>query len=477
MWALVSSNPFEMPGSSASGSLCMLIDITDRKENERRIKYLATHDALTGLPNRNLLTDRINQAIAHAERRGTGLVVIFIDLDHFKYVNDSYGHAVGDEILKATAVKLCELIRCSDTVARIGGDEFVILLPEVADSYLSGTKVAQNIVDMFERPLQAGPLELMLTASVGICSYPNDGKTASDLLMHADTSMYRAKEAGRNGFQFYQSEMSNRAKARAKLDAAIRQALLLDQFELHYQPQVCMLDGQTIGMEALIRWQHPTMGSVSPVHFIPVAEETGQIVAIGEWVIRTACAQNKAWQQIGMPNLVVAVNLSALQLRQQGFVSLISEILEGTGLDAEFLELEITESMLMDKSDCVTATLNELSALGISLSMDDFGTGYSNLGYLQSFPLDQMKIDRSFVKNLPDNKDSAAITSAILSLGQSLGLRIIAEGVETQSQAAFLRGISCIYAQGYLYSPPLPALEFENWLRHTMPQPIKMDIS
>ena len=464
LWALMTSNPFIMPDESSTGSLAMLTDITERKKNEQRIEYLATHDALTGLPNRNLLNDRIAQAIAHAQRTGSELGVISIDLDHFKYVNDSYGHAVGDEILKVVARELCKLVRQGDTVARLGGDEFVILLPEIKGCYDEGSAVAHHILSMCQQPLRVGHLDFRLTASIGICFYPNDGQTADELLMYADISMYRAKEAGRNGFQFYESEMSNRAIARAKLESALRQALSLNQFELYYQPQVQIFGGQAIGMEALIRWRHPEMGIIAPIQFIPVAEETGQIIGIGEWVLRTACTQNKAWQVAGLPHLTVAVNLSALQLRQPGFVAKVSQILHETGLAPDCLELELTESMLMDKSDSVISTLTQLSELGISLSMDDFGTGYSNLGYLQSFPLNQLKIDRSFVQHLPGNKDSAAITTAIVRMGQSLGLRIIAEGVESVAQANFLTSISCNYAQGYLYSPPLSADAFETWI-------------
>jgi diguanylate cyclase (GGDEF)-like protein/PAS domain S-box-containing protein len=465
LWVLVSSNPFVMPDERSAGALAMLTDITDRKKNEQRIEYLATHDALTDLPNRNLLKDRITQAIAHAQRTGPGLGVIFIDLDHFKYVNDSYGHAVGDEVLKVVAQELCKTVRQGDTVARLGGDEFVILLPEIESGYVEGSVLVNHILSMFQQPLKVANLDFRLTASIGICFYPNDGQTADELLMYADTSMYRAKEAGRNGFQFYEAEMSNRAKARSELESALRQALSLNQFELYYQPQVEILGGQTIGMEALIRWRHPEMGMIPTAQFIPVAEETGQIVAIGEWVLRNACAQNMAWQTAGLPHLTVAVNLSAVQLRQSGFVAMVSRVLHETGLAPHCLELELTESMLMGKSDYVKSTLTQLDALGISLSMDDFGTGYSNLGYIQSFPLRQLKIDKSFLQHVPENKDSAAITTAIVSMGQSLELRIIAEGVESVAQANFWTSISCKYAQGFLYSPALSADAFEMWIR------------
>ena len=470
LWALVSANPFSSPDDDSPGSLAMLIDITERKENERRIEFLATHDSLTGLPNRALITDKINQSIQAALRAGLEVGLIFVNVDHFKYINDSYGHSVGNEIIKAIALNLSTLAAKDEIVARIGGDEFVLLLPSVPDGMAASTDVAKQIIGIFGRSINIGALELKLSASIGISCCPTDGQSAAELLKHADTAMYRAKEEGRNRFKVYAPEMSNRAKARALLEGELRKSLLLNQFELHYQPQVGIATGKVTGMEALIRWRHPTMGMIAPDKFIPVAEETGQIIAIGEWVLRTACIQNKLWQSRGMPHLTVAVNLSALQLKQIGFVELVAKVLEESSLEPACLELELTESMLMDKSQSVVSTLADLSGLGVSLSMDDFGTGYSNLGYIQSFPLNQIKIDRSFVKNLPDNRDSAAITTAIMSMGRSLGLRIIAEGVETAAQAEFLSGIGCEHAQGYLYSPPLNSMDFEAWVCRSISQ-------
>jgi diguanylate cyclase (GGDEF)-like protein/PAS domain S-box-containing protein len=440
-------------------------DITERKVHEDRIEYLATHDALTNLPNRNLFNDRVTQAINRAERAGLAVGVLFLDLDHFKYVNDGYGHPTGDALLKVVAEHLQAMVRKADTVARIGGDEFVILLSDLKNPIFDATTVARKVLDKFSQPLLVAGREFTVTASVGISLYPADGQDSDALLMNADAAMYRAKDSGRNGFQFYAPEMSSKALERVSLEAALRRALELEQFELHYQPQVLMSSGEITGMEALIRWRHPEKGMISPVTFIPVAEQTGLIVAIGEWVLRTACAQNKAWQQAGQPPLTVSVNLSALQLRQAGLVTLVSQILESTGLEPRYLDLELTESMVMGETESVIARLRGLKALGISLSMDDFGTGYSNLSYLQRFPLDQLKIDKSFVRDLPANKDAASIVRAIVSMARSLGLRVVAEGVETDAQAQFLLSVRCEHAQGYLYSKPLPSKDFEEWVR------------
>ena len=442
-----------------------LQDVTQRKAHENQIEYLATHDALTDLPNRNLFNDRARQAISHAERTEMGLGVLFIDLDHFKYVNDGYGHPVGDALLKVVAHELSSLMRQSDTVARLGGDEFVILLSDLKNAPFDASTAARKVLDRFARPMVVGDHQFTVTASIGISIYPTDGQDLEGLLMNADAAMYRAKDVGRNSAQFYAPEMSKKAIERVSLEGAMRQALRLGQFELHYQPQVSIATGKAIGMEALIRWNHPQMGMIPPVKFIPVAEEAGLIVPIGEWVLRTACAQNKAWQDAGLPALPVSVNLSAIQLKQAGFVAMVSNALEETGLDPRYLDLELTESMVMGKTDSVISRLEELKAIGIALSMDDFGTGYSNLGYLKSFPLDELKIDQSFVRDLPSNKDAGAIAGAIVSMGRSLGLRIVAEGVETAAQAAFLSGTDCEHAQGYLYSKPLPAAQFAEWLR------------
>ncbi|MEJ7670475.1 MAG: EAL domain-containing protein [Casimicrobiaceae bacterium] len=439
-------------------------DISALKESQRQLEQLATHDALTDLPNRNLFNDRLNQAISHAQRTDSGLGVFFLDLDHFKYVNDGFGHDVGDALLTTVARELQDHVRKGDTVARVGGDEFAILLTNLKNTAVDAATIARKVQERFSRPLVVGERELTITPSIGISLYPGDGENAARLLTRADAAMYLAKEKGRNGFAFYTSEMSNKAIERVGLEAALRRALQLGQFELHYQPQVLIASGELTGMEALLRWRHPDMGLIPPVQFIPMAEETGLIVAIGEWVLRTACLQIRAWQEAGLPLLTVAVNLSALQLRQAGFVGVVAQILEETGLEPRYLDLEITESMVMGKTEFAVPTLKDLKALGIALTIDDFGTGYSNLGYLKSFPLDQIKIDRSFVQDLPNSNDAASIARAIVSMGHSLGLRVIPEGVETFAQARFLARIGCEHAQGFLYCKPLPAEEFAAWV-------------
>jgi diguanylate cyclase (GGDEF)-like protein len=439
-------------------------NITERKAHESHIEYLATHDALTDLPNRNLLNDRIMQAINHVGRVELELAVIFVDLDHFKYVNDGFGHLVGDDLLRVIARELQALVRSGDTVARLGGDEFVLLLHDLKNAAFAATTISRKVLERFSRSFLVGTREFTVTASIGISLYPGDGQDPEMLLMNADAAMYHAKETGRNTFQFSAPEMKNKAIERFALEGALRRALQLGQFELHYQPQVLIATGEAIGMEALIRWRHSELGLIPPAQFIAIAEETGLIIPIGEWVLRTACAQNKAWQNAGFPPLTVSVNLSALQLRQAGLADLVARILDETGLDARYLDLELTETMVMGKSQSVIDCLHALKALGVTLSIDDFGTGYSNLGYLKSFPLDQLKIDRSFVNDLPESSNAASIARAIVSMGHSLGLRVIAEGVETAAQAQFLAAIWCEYAQGYLYCKPLPAAEFALWL-------------
>ncbi len=448
-----------------------LQDITERKAHQSQIEYLATHDALTDLPNRNLLNDRAAQAINHAHRTELGLAVLFVDLDHFKYVNDGYGHPVGDALLKAVARQLEGLVREGDTVARLGGDEFVILLGDLKNASAEASATARRMLERLSHPIAAGEHQFTVTASIGVSLYPDDGVNLDSLLMNADAAMYRSKEIGRNCYEFYAPEMSRNAIERVTLEAALRQALQLGQFEIHYQPQISITSGHTIGMEALLRWHHPELGSVPPARFIPVAEETGLIVSIGEWVLKTACRQNKAWQEAGLPPLPISVNLSALQLRQPGFVKLVSQILHDTALDPRHLELELTESMVIGGNASMISRLQALKALGVGLSLDDFGTGYSSLGYLKNFPIDQLKIDRSFVCDLPHSKDAAAIARAIVSIGQSLGMQVIAEGVETEAQAAFLSDLGCEHAQGFLYSKAISVGQLHAWLEVRIDQP------
>lgn len=435
-----------------------------RRAHDGHIEYLATHDAVTDLPNQNLLNDRVAQAINHAGRARTQLAVIVVDINNFNYINDGFGRSVGDDLLRTIARELATLVRPGETVARIGGDEFVLLIDDGKDAAHVATTVARKVLERFARAFAVGTREFTVVASIGISLYPADGQDTDRLLMNADAAMHHAKETGRNTFQFSAPEMKNRAIERATLEASLRRAVQLEEFELHYQPIILTDTCEPVAVEALVRWRHPDEGLIPPMKFIPVAEETGLIVPIGEWVLRTACAQNKAWQDAGLPPLTVSVNLSALQLHQPGLVDLVASILEETGLDARYLDLELTETMVMSRSQAVIECLHALKALGVTLSLDDFGTGYSNLGYLKSFPLDHLKVDRSFVKDLSESKNAASIVRAIVTMGHSLGLAAVAEGVETAAQAQFLAGIGCERCQGYLFSKPLPPGEFATWL-------------
>lgn len=441
------------------------IDITGEKAAEARLQMHATHDQLTGLPNRTLLQDRGAQIIAHAQRSGAGIAVLFIDFDHFKYVNDGYGHAVGDDLLRAAARRFESLLRKGDTVARLGGDEFVVMLPDLSRGKGDAQAAADKLLHAFRQSLRAGHYEFTITPSIGISLFPNDGSTLDELLMKADAAMYLAKESGRNEYRFYEKEMRDKAVQRVALESSLRHAIERNELELYYQPQVCLKTQKIIGTEALIRWHHPQLGFISPNKFIPVAEETGLIVPIGEWVLTTACKQMKAWHDAGMDPLKVSVNLSARQLRLAHFARVVERALAVSGLDPQYLDLELTESVVMGETLSMIARLNELRALGLKLSMDDFGTGYSSLAYLNSFPLEQLKIDRSFVVDLPGKAEAAGIARAIVSMAGHLQLRTLAEGVETQAQASFLLNIGCEFAQGFLFSRPVPALEFEAWTR------------
>ena len=439
-------------------------DITERKSHEAEMAHLVNHDALTGLPSRNLLNDRITQALAHARRSERPVAVLFLDLDGFKFVNDSLGHTVGDELLKAVAGRLADAIRDGDTVARLGGDEFVVLLPDIADAGDAET-VAQDVLRSLAKPILADGQSLHVTASIGVSAFPQDGHNAELLLKHADIAMYRAKDRGRNGVQRYAREMSVRTEERVKLESALRCALEREQFELHYQPQVDLKDGRACGVEALIRWNHPDFGTVSPARFIPLAEETGLIIPIGEWVLRQACRQLQAWHAAGLENLSMAVNVSARQFHHQDIPQLVRRVLDETGIPPQSLELELTESALLYNADAVIDTLRELKAIGVSLAMDDFGTGYSSLSYLKRFPIDTIKIDQSFTADLPGSKDAASITRAIIAMAQSLDMKTIGEGVETYQQLDFLSTNACDVIQGHYFSAALRVDEATALLR------------
>lgn len=423
---------------------------------EDTIRHQASHDLLTGLPNRLLFSDRLSLMLANIHQHREMLAVIFIDLDGFKNINDTLGHAVGDELLQKVAKRLKKCLREKDTVARWGGDEFTILLSSIASAE-DATNVAQKILDEMSIPFNFAGREFYVKASIGIALGPYDGEDAETLLKNADAAMYRAKQQGRNNYQMYTQAIGNKALERLILENNLYKALQKEEFLLHYQPQVDLRTGEIMGMEALIRWQSTDKGLIPPNHFIPLAEETGLICPIGEWVIRTACAQNKIWQELGLPPIRVAVNLSGRQFLQQDLVRTIAKALEETGLEPQYLEIEITESIAIQNVEFTISVLNCLKNMGIHISIDDFGTGYSSLWSLKRFPVNTLKIDRSFVRDLIDDPKDAAIINAAIALGHGLDLKVIAEGVETAEQFSFLRAVNCDGVQGYLFSPPLSA--------------------
>ncbi|MGN6388738.1 MAG: EAL domain-containing protein [Burkholderiaceae bacterium] len=446
----------------------VISDISDRKQYQGRIEYLATHDPLTGLANRNLLRDRLAQAIALARRAGQMLALLFVDLDRFKDINDSYGHAVGDALLVEVSHRLRRVVRDCDTVARPGGDEFIILLTDFADAD-SVTAVAGKLLNEFALPFDVTDVELHVHASIGISLFPNDGDSIETLLRNTDTAMYRAKERGGSGYQLYSPEMSVRAMERMAIENALHRAIERNELRLFYQPKIDLKSGRVTGAEALVRWFHPELGVVLPDRFIPLAEEIGLIDSIGAWVLQEACMQNASWQHAGFAPIGVSVNLSARQFRHERLHALVAETLERTGLPAQYLELELTESAVMHSAEQFAVKLQELKALGVKLSIDDFGTGYSSLNYLKRFALDSLKIDQSFVRDIVTDADDAAITRSVISLGHSLNLRVIAEGVENSEQLAFLRSNGCDEVQGNYFSKPLGAAEFVALLQAAPP--------
>ncbi|SNS13801.1 PAS domain S-box-containing protein/diguanylate cyclase (GGDEF) domain-containing protein [Noviherbaspirillum humi] len=436
-----------------------VIDITQRKLYEERIRHQATHDALTGLPNRNLMHDRLQQAILHASRAGSLAAVAFIDLDQFKFINDSLGHPAGDMLLKIVASRLTSCMRASDTVARQGGDEFVLVLHN-HPSEASITDTVQRLLEAVAAPWSANGIELHVTCSIGISIYPNDGLDAETLLRNADAAMYRAKELGRNNFAFFSAEMSVNATERLGMLSRLRNALQRNEFLLHYQPKVCLKTGRLVGAEALLRWHNGSHGPIPPGRFIPLAEESGLIVEIGEWVLRSACRQAVAWQRAGAPPLPIAVNLSPRQLLRDDLLDVVEQALRDTGLDPACLELEITETVIMRDVEKSLHTLHRLKQLGIGIAIDDFGTGYSSLNYLKRLPVDKLKIDRSFVSDITTDPDDAAITRAVISLAHILNLKVVAEGVETEAQHRFLLENGCDEVQGYYFGKPMAHQDF-----------------
>jgi diguanylate cyclase (GGDEF)-like protein len=445
-----------------------ILDITDRRraeqklrESEARLNYLAYHDVLTNLPNRLLFQDRLQHAMYQARRADQQVAILFLDLDRFKTINDSLGHEVGDELLRVVSRQLQDCMRNSDTVARLGGDEFVVILEQLQD-LKEVVVVARKILHQVSTPMTIKNQELSVSASIGISVYPGDSEDVEGLMRCADMAMYRAKEYGRDSYQFYTPDLNIRAIELLVLERDLRKALAQDQLLVHYQPQFDLTDQRLIGMEALVRWQHPERGIISPAEFIPLAEETGLVIPIGEWVMRTACAQNKAWQEAGHPSFKVAVNLSSRQFDQQSLVQTVDRVLSDSRLDPEYLELELTETIVMKHAEATIAALEALGKMGVALTIDDFGTGYSSLSYLKRFPINRLKIDRSFVRECTLNTKDAAIISSIIALAHGMNLQVIAEGVETEEQSKFLREQGSDGGQGYLYSHPLPPAELEK---------------
>jgi diguanylate cyclase (GGDEF)-like protein len=425
---------------------------------------MAQYDVLTDLPNRSLLNDRLTQAIASAQRRGAGLAVLFLDLDRFKHINDSLGHAMGDSLIQSVARRLLACVRSSDTVSRLGGDEFVIVLSEL-DQVEDATIAADKVLAVLAAPHSVGQHDLDVTVSIGVSTFPADGQDAETLIKNADTAMYQAKENGRNNFQFFEKDMNVRTVERQSLESSLRHALERQEFVLHYQPKIDLKTGAITGAEALIRWLHPDRGLVPPAQFVPIAEDSGLILPIGQWVVREACGQAQAWRDAGLGPMPVAVNISMVEFRSRHFLEGIRAILRETGLEPHFLELELTESVLMQHPESTASVLRELKSIGVRLAVDDFGTGYSSLSYLRRFPIDTLKLDRSFVHDIAfqEAKD-AAIVNAVITMGQSLKHRVIAEGVETEEQLKFLQAHRCDEGQGFYFSPPVAPERFGQFL-------------
>lgn len=439
-------------------------DITERKQDEERILRQATFDGLTGLPNRALFLDRLGQSLKAVSRAEKKLGLMFIDLDGFKLVNDTHGHDMGDGLLREAATRISQSVRDGDTVARLGGDEFTVIMPNLSDAK-DATVVAQRILDALASPFDLDGAESFVSGSIGITVFPDDAETANDLLKNADAAMYRAKDMGKANYQFYTADLNALVAERLKIKNGLVMALERDEFQLFYQPKLTLGSQKIESVEALMRWENPELGSVSPVDFIPVLEETGMVVEVGEWAIREACLQHRRWMDAGLAPVRVAVNLSARQLREISFVSVLRRLLDETAVGPEGIEIEITESMIMSDKDAAITALTELHELGVCVAMDDFGTGYSSLSYLRQFPIDTIKIDRSFVSDITSNSDDAEIIRTIINMGRTLNKKIVAEGVETEEQLALLAEYNCDQVQGYLISRPVPGEDLTDMLR------------
>jgi diguanylate cyclase (GGDEF)-like protein/PAS domain S-box-containing protein len=457
----------EMPYQGGTTRMSIVRDITDRKRAEARIQFMAHHDSLTLLPNRANLMERLELMLSASRRKQTFVAMMFIDLDHFKTVNDSLGHHAGDALLKIIAGRLKSCLRDADTVARLGGDEFLVVVPDLREPQAVG-QVADKIIEVVSESCTIEGQTLSISPSIGISIFPRDGNSPDDLIKNADAAMYLAKEHGRSNYQFFTPRLNNLAFEALSIESSLRDAIRQNEFVLHYQPQSRIEGGQIVATEAVIRWQHPDEGLVMPEKFIGVAEQRGLIIPIGAWVLEEACRQNVAWQAEGLPPIPVVVNLSAVQFKRRDLVQDVAQVLQKTGLDGRYLELEVTESVLMEDVSTVTNTLMALRDIGVKIAIDDFGTGYSSLSYLKRFPIDKLKIDRSFIRDLPQDSDDLAITGAIISMAQSLKIKTLAEGVETAEQFALLRERGCDEIQGYYLSRPLPAEALAQFLRSRM---------
>ena len=466
-WALTTKVPLKDRHGKIIGTMGISHNITDRKESELRIRYMALHDALTGLPNRILLEDRLAQAITLARRNQKSVALLMLDLDRFKDINDSFGHYVGDRLLEEVSKRLHASLRDSDILARLGGDEFVIGVPMVADNREIET-VAHKILSTLSAPFRIEGRELQIGASIGISVYPVDGENSEALLQFADAAMYAAKKR-RGIYCFFTPELTEATQRRQKLESDLYLACARGEFVVYYQPIVLTNSGRVAGVEALLRWRHPEEGLISPNEFIPQLEELGLILEVGEWVLRTACLQNVAWQKEGIPRVRVSVNVSAYQFHRGNIVRTVERVLRETGLEPEWLELELTESLTLDDSETAIEIMQDLKRIGISLSLDDFGTGWSSLSYLRKFPLDRIKIDRAFMRDIPSEPTAKAVVRSILTLGRSLGIACVAEGVETHQQLDYLKMQMCTEMQGFLCSPALPEAECGALLRSGKP--------
>jgi diguanylate cyclase (GGDEF)-like protein/PAS domain S-box-containing protein len=467
IWSEVTVSPLLEQGE-AKHILWMINDITDRKKREEHLIQLATHDALTGLPNRALLKDRLDWAISHAQRNQKLAALLFMDLDRFKTINDTLGHNIGDQLLKYVANRLKNCVREEDTVARLGGDEFVILLSDLPSVEVI-EEIAAKILDSLAYPIKLESHEVYTSPSIGVSIYPRDGHDSDSLLKQADLVMYRAKAQGGNRHLYYAPEIDIPDKSRLDMEAKLRAALENENFTLHYQPRQSLVTGKIIGVEALLRWRHPRLGPISPAQIIPILEDTGLIIPVGEWILRTACQQCKSWQVEGECDIHIAVNISAAQFKQADFVDQVEDILQETGLNAHCLELELTETLIMQNAEETIDCLHRLQELGIRLAIDDFGTGYSSLSYLKHFPINYLKIDQSFVSSIMTDTNDRAIVSAIIGLAHTLNLKVIAEGVESFEQLSYLSSRKCDEIQGNYFSLPLSARECRKFLhRHRL---------